>query len=178
MNNLYQLSDDGSYYIIYFKDGESFFIDRDDFSSVSKRSWNHGKRGYPTSTIRSNENGKKTSRSQTLHKYILAPPKGVDVDHISGNKLDNRRVNLRLCTHQQNMFNQKKRNTNSTGFTGVSFLKCAGKYEAYVHCGGVKHHLGLFTSLSDAASVRDKAASRLFGDYARLNTQAELNAKA
>lgn len=49
-----------------------------------------------------------------------------DIDHISRDRLDNRKQNLRLCTHQENTFNQKMRVTNSTGLIGVSFMKMPG----------------------------------------------------
>ncbi len=167
MKNFYELSEDGSYYRIFFKDGAFFLIDAGDFDFVSERTWFHGKRGYPVShTSRKSPEGQKT---EPLHKYLLRPDDGFDVDHISGNKLDNRRRNLRVCSHQQNMFNQKLRETNTTGYRGVSYSKNAGKYEAYISRDGRKIHLGLFVSAEEAAEVRDNAAVRLFGEYAGLN---------
>ncbi len=162
MVDRYVLSDDGKYYSCFFANGNYFLIDKADYDFVSQYTWHQGKRGYPiTMSI------KRTAL--TLHRLLLDFPVG-DVDHISGDKLDNRRTNLRICTHQQNMFNQKTRNTNTSGYTGVSFLRCAKKYEAYIHCDGKKHYLGLHASAEKAAQARDQAALKLFGEYAKLNS--------
>jgi len=104
-----------------------------------------------------------------LHALLLGAHAGQDVDHISGDKLDNRRSNLRLCTHQQNCFNQRKRNTNTSGYTGVSFSKRDSRYEAYIYKDARKIHLGLHESPVMAARARDQAALRYHGEYARLN---------
>ena len=161
MGNQYRLSSDGSYYIGTFNRGGEFIIDRDDYALLSRYTWLKGKRGYPVTSI--------NRKSITLHRFLLDFPDGYDIDHISGDKLDNRRLNLRVCTHQQNMCNQKMRNTNSTGFTGVSYLKNARAYEAYVHCHGKKHHLGLHATPEATARARDHAARKLFGIYGRFN---------
>ena len=83
--------------------------------------------------------------------------------------MDNRRCNLRICTHQQNAFNQKRRSTNTSGFIGVSPVKDAPFYEAYIHLHGRKHHLGTFSDPKQAARTRDAVARLVFGEYARLN---------
>ena len=93
-----------------------------------------------------------------LHRLLFPEAAEYEIDHINGDKLDNRRQNLRLCTHQQNAFNQKRRRTNTSG--------C---YEAYIHHHGRKHHLGLFPDALLAARMRDCVARLLFGEYARLN---------
>lgn len=168
IKNRYEFSDDGQTCRIYFNSEEYFLIDAADLEYVSARTWFYGKRGYPVShTSRKSLYGHKT---EPLHKYLLHPPQGVDIDHISGDKLDNRKSNLRFCSHQQNMFNQKRRSTNSTGYSGVSYSKNAGKYEAYINRDGRKIHLGLFMSAEEAAIVRNNAAQKLYGEYARLNT--------
>lgn len=172
MRNAYKLSEDGTSYKIYFLDGSFFMIDANDFPEVSKFSWSAGKRGYPIMhTSRKSEGGHKT---MPLHRLLLTPDAGFDVDHISGDKMDNRRSNLRVCTHQQNMFNQKLRNTNTSGYYGVSRVKSTGLYEAYVHLGGKKHYLGTYPTAEEAASVRDKAVEKLFGEFARLNKNLEV----
>lgn len=167
MKNDFNISDDGKYYIIHFRNGGSFLVDASDFPLVSEHTWFKGKRGYPVmKTSRKSAGGMKTI---TLHRFLLKPNDGFDVDHISGNKMDNRRSNLRICTHQQNMFNQKIRNTNTSGYYGVSCMKSCGRYEAYIHHNGKKIYLGLYATAEEAAKVRDKEALRLFGKYAQLN---------
>jgi len=167
MLNSYRFSDDNKVCRVFFKDGSYFLIDATDFELVSKYSWFKGKRGYPTMhTSRKSPEGYKT---RPLHRYLIKIPDKADIDHINGDKLDNRRSNLRACTHQQNMFNQKKRSTNSSGYIGVSLFKATGMFEAYIHHSGKKIYLGLYHTAEEAAYIRDKEAKKLFGKYARLN---------
>ena len=167
MKNEYRLSADGNCYRIYFLDGSFFVIDADDFQAVSQYTWFAGKRGYPVAhTSRSSREGHRTF---SLHRYLLSPGADRDVDHISGDKMDNRRSNLRIFTHQQNMFNQKMRSSNTSGYYGVSRMNRTGKYEAYIHIDGKKKYLGTYPTAETAASVRDRAAAELFGAFARLN---------
>ena len=172
MKNEYRATSNGNCYRIYFLDGSFFIIDATDFPAVSEFTWALGKRGYPVAhTSRRAEGGHRTF---PLHRFLMNPEDGYDVDHISGNKLDNRRVNLRVCSHQENMFNQKMRCTNSTGYYGVSRMKSTGRYEAYIHCDGKKKYLGTYLTAEEAASARDQAAARLFGTFARLNGNQEV----
>ena len=171
MKNRYELSADGESCRVYFIDGSSFLIDTSDLLQVSEYTWFYGKRGYPVAhTSRKSPEGHKVF---PLHRLLMRPDEGSDVDHISGDKLDNRRGNLRICSHQQNMFNQKMRCTNSSGYYGVSRSSKTGKFEAYLHIDGRKKYLGTYDSAEQAAVARDAAAVRFFGDYARLNKNEE-----
>ena len=145
--------------------GVLFLIDEREVWWVKKHRWHLSKRGYITTKIK--------RKNVCLHRMLIKAEPGFDVDHINGNKLDNRMENLRVCTHQQNCFNQKLRKTNTSGFIGVSKKSDAGKYEAYIHLNGRKHYLGLFDSASDAAMTRDRAAIEMFGQHARLNFEHE-----
>lgn len=159
--NEYIISDDKSYVIGRTKKGEAFLFDFFNFGLIKDYNWSISKRGYVVAKIKRKE--------VPMHKMLFNNSKGYDVDHISGNKLDNRKSNLRICTHQQNMFNQKIRKNNTTGFIGVSLMKRIGKYEAYVHFDGKKYSMGLHNNAIDAAIARDNGAIKLFGEYARLN---------
>ncbi len=166
MNNRYEILPDGKTCQVFFRDGNSFLIDAEDLKLIEGVSWSRGKRGYPVShTSRKDPNGHKAI---TLHRLLLGFPKEMDIDHISGDKMDNRKSNLRVCTHEQNMFNQKLRATNSSG-NGVSYHKQARKFEAYIHIDGKKKYLGLYSSLESASAARDAATRQYCGEYGRLN---------
>ncbi len=145
----------------YTADGNRFLFDMEDADLVSSRGWHITRRGYV--------GGKLHRRERPLHKIMLCVDSKHDVDHINRNKMDNRRCNLRVCTHHENSCNQKKRNTNTSGYMGVSFAKNIRKYESYVHYDGRKHGLGYFYSPQEAALVRDAAALYFFGEFCNLN---------
>jgi hypothetical protein len=142
-------------------DGTKFLFDMADAGIVASRGWHLSKRGYIA--------GKEKRRERPLHKLLITVDSGLDIDHISRNKLDNRRSNLRVCDHHENCFNQSLRRNNTTGYIGVSFARNVGKYESYIHCDGVKYGLGYYASPEEAAFVRDSAALSMFGEFSRLN---------
>ena len=102
-----------------------------------------------------------------MHRAILSPPIDMNVDHISGDGLDNRRSNLRQASHTQNMHNQRKSKNNTSGYKGVSFHKPTGKWRPVIRVGGKMISLGLFFSPEDAANARSNAANTYHGDFAR-----------
>lgn len=99
---------------------------------------------------------------------IIMPDSDKDkyVDHINGNKLDNRRINLRYVTPKQSMMNISRSDSN-TGIKGVHLNKNTEKYEAYIH-DEEKLHLGTFETLSEARRVREKAEVKLYGEHGEL----------
>jgi hypothetical protein len=152
---------ENGYGVASFAKGDAFLFDIADLPLIQRHTWHPGKRGYPATHIR--------CRTVVLHRLLFPEADGVEIDHINGDKLDNRRANLRACTHQQNGFNQKRRQTNTSGYIGVSFSPRLGCFEAYIHHNGKKHHLGLYADSAAAARVRDCVARLLFGEFARLN---------
>ncbi len=112
------------------------------------RSTHVGGSGTPTVTI-------------YLHRQIAGAPRGLDVDHINRDRLDNRRSNLRVCTRGQNLQNVASRGGSSL-HRGVSWSKVAGKWRADVKLEGKQHYLGLFECEEDAAAAAKDARARLF----------------
>jgi hypothetical protein len=131
-------------------------------SWVDKFKWHKDVNGYAVSIHRPGPNLR-------MHVLIMRPGTGQKVDHENGNKLFNRRENLRLCTIAQNMQNQRRRIDNSSGFKGVSFVPAYRKYRAYIGHNGKRYHLGHFVTAVEAASAYNARAIELHGRFARLN---------
>lgn len=107
-------------------------------------------------------------RPISLHRFILQPPPGMVVDHISGDGLDNRRANLRICTQHQNAHNTYRPRGRSR-FKGVTWHKQMQKWQAEICIRGKHIYLGLFSDEVEAARVRDAFALAELGSFARLN---------
>ena len=91
------------------------------------------------------------------------------VDHVNLNKLDNRRENLRPCSHKQNCRNQSAKARNVAGFKGVGFDVERNKWRAQIMIDGRQHFLGRYEKAEDAARAYDAAARSQFGEFARPN---------
>ena len=89
------------------------------------------------------------------------------LDHIDGNRLNNKISNLRSATNQQNAFNRKKHSNNTSGFTGVSYCKNINKYRAYIKYKYKHIHLGYFDTAENASIAYENKAIELFSDYKR-----------
>lgn len=91
------------------------------------------------------------------------------IDHINGDKSDNRIGNLRLATHAQNLQNRGPFRRNVSGYKGVSFNRRSGKFLAAFRHNGEKYDLGYFDNGEEAARAYDAAVSRVHGEFAYLN---------
>lgn len=106
-----------------------------------------------------------------MHRLILGASKGQQGDHQNGNGLDNRRINLRLCTNSQNQMNRKKSSRYSSKYKGVTWNSHARKWQAQIKRQGVMHYLGLFVDELEAARAYNKDAQEYFKDFALLNLE-------
>lgn len=119
------------------------------------------------------EGGARNAREIRMHRLILGAGPGVEIDHVNGNGLDNRRCNLRIADRRDNMRNQRMHVDNCSGFKGVSFM--GGKHhrhkpwQARIKAKGRDEFLGSFSKPKDAALAYDQAAKELFGRFARTN---------
>ena len=108
------------------------------------------------------------SCTRYLHREILGPSAvGLEVDHIDGDGLNNRRANLRPALRAQNMHNQRRRKDNKSGVKGVSWLRRERLWVAAVYLHGKQKRIGYFSSLDEAAAAVATARARLHGDFAR-----------
>mgnify|MGYP003661541398 CR=1 FL=1 len=130
------------------------------------------------------------NRRMSVHRVVMDAPKGMDVDHINGNGLDNRKENLRLCTRSQNCMNQRLKSHSRSGYKGVAYepihrqkytskktgittvkeYKLSKPYRAYIGNGKGGHiTLGRYATGEEAARVRDLKAVELHGEFVYLN---------
>lgn len=79
------------------------------------------------------------------------------IDHVDRDPQNNSIGNLRVCTHAQNHQNTGRRADNTSGHTGVSFIKNSGKWLAYINTNGIRHRVGLFIAKEDAVAARECA---------------------
>lgn len=89
-----------------------------------------------------------------------------EIDHINGNKLDNRISNLRLASRCENQMNVPITSANTSGIKGVCYNKSAGKWQAQIQANNKRFYLGLFSSKDDAALAYLSAEKKLHGDFA------------
>ncbi len=92
-----------------------------------------------------------------LHRLIMNAPEGMNIDHINHDPLDNRKKNLRICTQQENMFNQRMRIDNKSGYVGVHWHPESKKWRARIYTNKKGKSLGLFTSRKEASRAYKKA---------------------
>lgn len=117
--------------------------------------------------------GKKRPVSVMLHLLLRTSKDGLYSDHINGDRLDNRRANLRPATPQENAFNQKTNRNNKSGYKGVR--KLDGRWQAQIHKDGRQYYLGSYPSPELAAAAYNGAATVLYGAFARPNDLSELD---
>lgn len=142
-------------------------------------SWNyeytpHGKpiKGLPgcvnnSGYIRIGLNNKDVLAHRIAYRVMTGQevPDGMDIDHINGDRTDNRWTNMRVVSRSQNNMNAKIRADNRSGVKGVTFDKRRGKWSAEIRVNNRKIFLGRFDTIDEAAEKRKHAESEMFGEY-------------
>lgn len=149
--------------------GRVALVDDEDYAALCIYKWRANECGYVVRTVRNS--GRSTP--MRMHRQILSLAPGVPADHINGNRLDNRRSNLRLCTWRQNAMNRGKRRWRrgipaQSQFIGVT-RGHGGRWRACIKRDGRQAYLGSFAEEIEAARAHDAAARELHGEFARLN---------
>ncbi|QGH72302.1 MAG: zinc binding loop region of homing endonuclease [Podoviridae sp. ctg2L5] len=143
--------------------GNVVLVDDEDFHFLEKYNWCVNSSNYVMRV--KTKSGKR--ETITLHRLITGVPSNLQVDHANGNRLDNRRKNLRVCTRSQNCVNRTSKVKSKSGYRGVT--KHYNKWRARIEQNGKKIHLGLFETPELAAKAYDQIALSLYGDFAVLN---------
>ena len=153
--------------------GKVALVDDSDYNWLNQHKWyahkNQGNFYAVRRSIRTNEKGKHFTIS--MHRQILRLGYGDkrEGDHQNHNTLDNRRDNLRVCTHRENIMNQTPQLNKTSKFKGVYWCKTRKKWGAYITIKKRMKNLGRFADEKQAALVYNTAAKKYFGKFAFLN---------
>jgi len=134
---------------------QTILIDDEDYEWVSAVKW------YTTS-------GYAKSYEFRMHRLIMNAPPDMEVDHINGNGLDNRRANLRLCTKSQNQANCKTQ-IGTSKYKGVCWHDMGKKWLAYIVKDYKTIYLGLYKTEDEAGLAYNFGAKHHFGEFAKPN---------
>ena len=155
--NKYDLS--GEYGIGYVSTGEQFLFDLDDYDKIKDFCWHIDKHGYVVTNRTNNYHHIK------LHRLIMDASRNMHVDHRRGNKLDNRKSELRICTASENNRNKGTNKNNISGYKGVYWDNKHQEWRAQITVNYKTIALGRFTDKNDAIVARLKAEEKYFGEY-------------
>lgn len=148
--------------------GKEVKVSKSDFEKVSEYSW-----AFSASTgyaVRKGRKNLKEPMTVHMHRFIMNAKPGEQIDHINGDKLDNRKSNLRIANCQKNAFNHKKPDVKSTSqYKGVLKRKRSKNWEARIKFNYKIVYLGSYKNEIDGAKAYNEAAKRLFREFAALN---------
>lgn len=138
---------------------QPFIIDCEDYENIKEYCWSENKDGYIISR------DKATGRNIFLHRKIIKS-KGM-IDHINRNKKDNRKINLRIVTPQQNCMNRGLQSNNKSGVSGIYYDKNRKRWVAHLTLNG-KKHFKRFKTMNEAITCRKQYEEQYFKEYAPL----------
>jgi len=143
-------------------------IDTSDYDTVQAYRWCANRSGHSKAYYAKTHVIKDCCRTTLfMHRLLLSDAK--EIDHKSGDGLDNRRISLRSTSHSQNAANKPKNKGKSSRYLGVNWHKSTGKFEVRIQVQGKRIQLGYFLDEIDAAQAHDNAALKYFGEFAQLN---------
>jgi hypothetical protein len=145
--------------MIIFVKNNKILLDKNDYEQLKDISWHIGAKGY----VMSNNN-------LYLNRVIMKTPKGMDTDHINGNKLDNRKQNLRIATRTQNNLNKGKQSTKaSSKYKGVGWDKNRSLWMSFTTIKNKFKSFGRFKTEKEAAIKYNQEIIKYYGGFAKLN---------
>jgi hypothetical protein len=157
---------DESIRLIPLTQGQNAIVDAADFEWLNQWNWHAHWVPDTKSFVAGRDEHRK---SIYMHRFITNCDPNKEVDHKDHNTLNNRRNNLRPCTHSQNTANAKKKRISAFPFKGINFYKRKNKWRVSIHFEKKRRYVGSFKTPEEAARAYDEAAIALFGEFAHLN---------
>jgi hypothetical protein len=112
-------------------------------------------------------NGKLYKCSRLAWIYVYNKNPNFMIDHINGDRSDDRISNLREATRSQNGANRSKQKRNKWGNKGIT-VRPNGKYQAEIRANGKRYYLGVYETADDAGIAYANASKKYFGEYAKF----------
>jgi AP2 domain/HNH endonuclease len=154
--------------LVPLSQGKFAIIDPEDAPTILAHNWYLAGHGYAGRSRKAGE--PEGPQSIKMHRVIMGnPPLSLDIDHVNGVPLDNRRKNLRVATRSQNAAHGKTRVNNTSGYRGVSWNKPWRRWVAQICIKNRKITIGGFDDPIEAARAYDEAAREAFGGFAKTN---------
>jgi len=156
------IADCGDYLELIVRNKKSEEVARSKFDheyrdAVAALKWSLSSGGYPRN-IKTRSN---------LHQVVMGRRAGYEVDHINGDRLDNRRINLRWATHAENGRNLKLSKRNKSGCRGVWWDQTNKAWMVKITLNYKQMHLGRFNDYDEAVRVRKEAEIHHYGEFTR-----------
>lgn len=144
--------------------GKAALVDDEDYETLTSRKWQYSK-GYAVSGSHNPANHVR------MHRVILGLSRGdgITVDHINGNRLDNRKANLRVSNNSANQANRGAPSNNTSGYKGVTYHKRKRKWMACLEHMNKTYFLGYYENPESAALAYNRKAIEVFGPSAKPN---------
>ena len=141
--------------------GTEFLFDIEDLTIINSRNWYVDKDGYLASSYI--YAGRRCFAM--FHRIVMNAKPGQTVDHINRNRNDNRKSNLRCCSHFENNLNRGLRSTNKSGVIGVYYDNKRNKWIANITYNKKRIFIGRFKTKQEAVKARIQKEVELFKEF-------------
>jgi len=156
--NTYNLT--GEYGIGYTDRGKEFYFDLEDYNKIKDYCWHIDGKGYVI-------NSKNKNEKICFHRLVTDCEDDKIVDHKNGHKTrnDNRKNNLRKCDYLENAWNRKISINNTSGCTGVDYIKNQNKWRTSIVVNKEQINIGVFNTIDEAIEARGLAEDKYYGEF-------------
>jgi len=156
--------------------GKFAIVDDEDYKRINQYKW-YAQFQPKNKTYIACRRSKTNRKLILMHRFIMNCPPDKEVDHKNHNTLENRKFNLRICTHGQNLHNQYRTKNKLSKYKGVCWhkgktyksKKYKGTWVARITYDKKQIHLGSFKNQTDAAKAYDEKAKELYGVSVYIN---------